>query len=299
MWFRNLLVYRITAPWEVEPDAFEAGLAQNGLQPCGSFAMESRGWVPPRDSERFLYDMNRQWLFALGVDQKILPSSIVRQVAEERAAAVEKKQAHPVGRKQMRDLRLQVQDELLPRALTRRRTTRAWIDVAGGWLTIDLGAEAKADEFMEFFRRSYDRLPTIVRLDTQRSPGAMMTHWVETGEAPSGFTVDRDLELQAADGSKAIVRYSNHNLDGKDIQAHIRMGKTATKLGMTWQDRISFVLTDQLLVKRVNFLDVLRNEVADEGQDPDEKFDIDFALMTGELTKCIADLAEALGGIKH
>lgn len=298
MWFRNLLVHRITAPWKVKADDFNDALAKNGLQPCGSFAMESRGWVPPRDDDRFVYELNRQWLFALGIDQKILPSTIVKQVAEERAAAVEKKQGHPVGRKQLRDLRIQVTDELLPRALSRRRTTRAWIDTANGWLTLDMGAEAKADEFMEFLRRSYDRLPSVVRVDTQRSPGGMMTQWVESGDAPDGFTIDRDLELQASDDSKSVVRYSNHSLEGKDIQTHIRNGKTAAKLGMTWQDRISFILTDQMQIKRVNFLDVLKNEAADEDQDPDEKFDIDFALMTGELAKCIADLTEALGGIK-
>jgi len=298
MWFRNLLVYRIASPWKVKADDFNDALAKHGLQPCGSFAMESRGWVPPRVDDRFVYELNKQWLFALGIDQKLLPSTIIKQAADERAAAVEKKQGHPVGRKQLRDLRIQVTDELLPRALSRRRTTRAWLDTVNGWLTLDMGAEAKADEFTEFLRRSHDRLPSIVRLDTQRSPGGMMTQWVETGDAPDGFTIDRDLELQAADDSKSVVRYSNHSLEGRDIAAHIRNGKTATKLGMTWQDRISFVLTDQMQVKRVNFLDVLRNEAADEDQDPDEKFDIDFALMTGELAKCIADLVEALGGIK-
>lgn len=298
MWFRNLLVYRITAPWGIEPEAFEESLAASALQPCGSFAMESRGWVHPREEERFLYTLNRHWLFAQGVDQKLLPTTVIRQVAEERAAALAKRQEHPVGRKQMRDLRIQVAEELLPRALTRRRTTRAWIDTVNGWLAIDLSADAKADEFMEALRRTHDGLPAIVRLETQRSPGAMMTHWVDSGDAPEGFTIDRDLELQSNDGAKAIVRYANHPLDGKDIQAHIRAGKVATRLGMTWRDRISFVLTDQMQVKRLDFLDVLRNEAGDEGQDADEKFDIDFALMTGELTKLVADLAEALGGLK-
>src|SRR5690606_26167049 len=134
MWFRNLLVYRITAPWRIEAEAFDAGLAQGRLQPCGSLAMESRGWVCPRDDERFIYSLNRHWLIALGVEEKLLPSSIVRQVADERAAELEKRQGHPVGRKQLRDLRIQVTDELLPRALARRRVTRAWIDIENSWL---------------------------------------------------------------------------------------------------------------------------------------------------------------------
>ncbi|RPI47903.1 MAG: recombination-associated protein RdgC [Betaproteobacteria bacterium] len=298
MWFRNLIVYRITAPWRIEAAAFEASLARNALQPCGSLSMESRGWVCPRDGEDLLYTLQRQWLIALGADEKLLPATVIRQVAEERAAALEKRQAHPVGRKQMRDLRIQVTDELLPRALTRRRRTRAWIDTANNWLAIDVAAAPKADEFIEVLRRTHDGLPTIVRLEPKRSAGVMMTHWVETGEAPDGFTIDRDLELQSADGSKAIVRYSNHSLDGRDIQSHIRAGKTATRLGMTWHDRISFVLTDQMQIKRLDFLDVLRTEPGGEADDPDEQFEVDFALMTGELSKCLADLAKALGGAR-
>jgi len=298
MWFRSLLVYRIAAPWSIDADTFDASLANNALRPCGSLATESRGWVCPRDDDRFLFTLRRQWLIALGVDEKLLPVSVIRQAAEERAAVIEKRQAHPVGRKQMRDIRNQVTDELLPRALTRRRTTRAWIDTENGWLTLDAGAQTKGDELIEVLRRTQDALPGIVRLDTRQSPGAMMTRWIESGEAPEGFTIDRDLELRAADGSNAVVRYTNHNLDGKDILAHIRAGKTATRLGMTWRDRISFLLTDQLQIKRLSFLDLLRSEGAGDAEDADAQFEIDFALMTGELPKCLADLIRALGGLK-
>jgi recombination associated protein RdgC len=299
MWFRNLLVYRTTAPWRIGAEAFDASLAQNLLQPCGKLATESRGWVCPRDDERFVCTLSRQWLIALGVDEKLLPSTVIRQVAEERAKTLEKRQGHPVGRKQLRDIKIQVTDELLPRALTRKRSTRAWLDTQNNWLAIDTGAPAKGDEFIEALRRSHDKLPTIVRLETQRSAGAMLTHWVETGEAPEGFTIDRDLELQAADGSKAVVRYSNHDLDGREIRSHIKAGKTATRLAMTWRDRISFLLTDQMQIKRLDFLDVLRSEGADEVEDAEEQFETDFTLMTGELSKCLADLTAGLGGIKH
>jgi recombination associated protein RdgC len=298
MWFRNLLVYRIARPWQYSAENFAESLSRHALQPCASFAMESRGWVSPRDDDRYVYAQQGQWLIALGVHEKLLPASVIRQAAEERAADVERRQGHPVGRKQMRDLRAQMADELLPRALTRRRTTRAWIDTRNQWLALDLGAEAKADAFVETLRRSEDGLPPIVRLDTERAAGAMMTQWIATGEAPEGFSVDRDLELQAGDGSKAVVRYANHSLEGGDIRSHIRDGKTATRLGMTWQDRISFVLTAQMQIRRIQFLDVLRSEVGDDAQDDEERFETDFALMTGELSKCLTDLTAALGGIR-
>ncbi len=71
------------------------------------------------------------------------------------------------------------------------------------------------------------------------------------------------------------------------------------RLGLTWNDRISFVLTDQLHVKRLSFLEILERESSDDTGDEEERFDIDFALMTGELSRLLADLVKALGGEKH
>ena len=70
------------------------------------------------------------------------------------------------------------------------------------------------------------------------------------------------------------------------------------RLGLTWNDKISFILTEQLQIKRVTFLDILRRESDTQVEDEDEQFEIDFALMTGELAQLLADLVEALGGEK-
>lgn len=94
------------------------------------------------------------------------------------------------------------------------------------------------------------------------------------------------------------VRYVRHSLDGRDIRDHIAGGKVATRLGMTWKDRISFVLTDQMQIKRVSFLHILKQESDTAVADENEQFDIDFALMTGELSLFLADLTAALGGEK-
>jgi recombination associated protein RdgC len=132
------------------------------------------------------------------------------------------------------------------------------------------------------------------------SPGAAMTTWLSEGDAPAGFTLDRDLELRAPGDERATVRYVRHALEGEEIREHIAEGKSATRLGMTWNDRISFVLTEDLQIKRLAFLDILKEEAEGqaegrEGRD-EERFDIDFALMSGELAKLLAALVEALGG---
>jgi len=297
MWFKNLLVYRLAPGNRLKADAVEAQLKENALRPCGSFEMESRGWVAPRAEERFLHPLERQWLIMFGANQKLLPGSVITQVAKERAVKLAAKQEHPVGRKQMREIRERVMEELMPKALSRRRTLGAWIDPVNSWLVLDTAADKKADELLESLIGA-DIDIEAKRLECQQSPSAQMTLWLSSGKIPAPFTIDQDLELKASGESRATVRYVNHPLEGKEIRDHIAGGKTATRLGLTWKNRISFVLTEHLQIKRVAFLDILKGETESQAEDADEQFDIDFALMTGELAALLADLVKALGGEK-
>jgi recombination associated protein RdgC len=296
MWFKNLVVYRLPG-WTRKAETFEGKLAAQPLQKCGGFEMETRGWVPPRDEGSYLYQQGKHWLLALGFEQKLLPGSIIRDAAEEQIAAMESMLGHPIGRRQKRDIKDKVTAELLPRALSRRRRMHAWIDVAGGWLAIDAAGEPKAEQFMETLRKTDDDLPAL-RLDTQSSPSASMRKWITTGDVDGPFTIDQDLELRAPDASKATVRYARHTLEGKDIRDHIAAGKEPVRLGLTWNDKVSFVLTEQLHIKRLSFLNIIERETSEELENEDERFDIDFALMTGELSKMLGDLVKALGGEK-
>ena len=299
--FKNLLIYRIDTQgkkFSIKKDNLDEKLKENALRPCGSFEMESKGWLTPCAPDEYVHAIERQWLIHQGLNQKLLPASIINQVTRERADKLAEKQEHPVGRKQLRELRGRVIEELMPKALTRRRSLAGWMDTVNGWLIVDTAAPKKADEFMEALIAADVEIAPI-RLDTQRSPAVAMTQWLTAGKAPADFTIDQELELRSAGENQATVRYVNHPLDGKEIRDHISAGKTATRLGLTWKNRVSFVLTDQWQVKRITFLELLKEDnEAEEIEDPQERFDAEFVLMTGELSALLADLAEALGGVK-
>ena len=273
----------------------ESRLSNRPLQAPNSFEMFSRGWVHSSPAQRYVHTTNGQHLIALGVEQKLLPGSIIKQVTNERAAELAEQQGFPVGRRQMRELKERVTEELRARALSRRRITRAWIDPVNGWFVVDAAGGSRADELVETLRDTLGSLP-VQFLETQLVPHASMGAWLALGDAPLRFTLDHDLELQTADKTKATVRYVRHPLEGKEIQQHLTSGKYPTRLGLTWSDRIAFVLTDKLQVKRVEFLEMVKDKPDDDTVSPEEQFDIDFLLMTGELTQLLSDLREALGG---
>lgn len=198
----------------------------------------------------------------------------------------------------MRELYERVLEELLPRALTQRRTTWAWIDPQRGWLVVDAGSDSRADEFIETLLATVDDLAPRP-LQTQLSPSAAMTAWLAEGRAPAGFSFDSDLELRSASQSHAAIRYIHHDLGGPEIAAHIAAGKFVTRLGLTWNEKISFVLTDKLQIKRLAFLDILKEQAEKSAENADAQFDADFALMTGELVQMFDDLVAALGGFRE
>lgn len=134
-------------------------------------------------------------------------------------------------------------------------------------------------------------------IDTTTAPAAAMAEWLSSQQAPAGFSVDRECELKAADESRAVVRYTRHALDTDEVRQHIALGKMPTRLAMTWNDRVSFVLTEGLQLKKVALLDVvLENKPSAAGDRRDDDFDTDVALVTGELRQLLPELIAGLGG---
>ncbi|MGL1833601.1 recombination-associated protein RdgC [Rhodocyclaceae bacterium SMB388] len=296
MWFKNVQVYRLPAQWDMSADRLEDQLARRRFQPCGSQDQESRGWVSPTNDDFLVHRVGGHWLIALGFEQRLLPSSVVKQEAEERAEDIAAQQGYKPGRKQMKELREQIMQEFLPRAFTRRRRVHAWIDPVGGWLGIDAPSQTRAEDVLEALRQAMDSLPLSL-LRTERSPTSAMADWLASGEAPAGFTIDQDCELRSVSEDKAAVRYVRHTLEGDEVRGHLESGKLPTRLALTFDDRLSFVLTDKLEIKRLDFLDVVKDKVEESGaEDARAIFDAGFMLMAAELANMLPALIDALGG---
>jgi recombination associated protein RdgC len=63
------------------------------------------------------------------------------------------------------------------------------------------------------------------------------------------------------------------------------------KLALEWDEAISFILCDDMAIKRIKFFDVLQEQNDDiDKADVAAKIDADFALMAGELNRLINDL---------
>lgn len=290
--FKNLQIYRLPG-FMMSADSLERALAPHAFVPASSNELLRQGWASPR-AGGLVHVVNCQFLLELKSEKKLLPTSVINQVAAARAAEIEEEQGFAPGKKAMKELKERVADELLPRAFSIASATRVWIDPVNGWLVVDAASPAKADEVIKLLLKAVDKLP-LESLRVQRSPIGVMTEWLQADDAPAGFTVDMDSTLRATGESKAQITYKHHTMEADDVRRHIAAGKQCTRLAMTWDSKISFVLDESLAIKSIKPLDVLTERDISTKND-DERFDSDMMLMTGELAKMLADVVDALGG---
>ena len=291
--FANLIIYRIAPQWSATLDQVEQALAKAPFAECGATQEKSAGWIPPRGEAHgaLAEAVGGQWMLRFMAETKVLPGSALARKVKEKAARIEQETGRKPGKKETKELKEEARLDLLPMALTKQASMWVWIDPAARLLVLDTSSQGRADEVVTLLVEALPGL-SVSLLQTQASPRAAMAHWLKEQEPPAGFTVDRECELKSADESKAVVRYARHPLDIEEVQAHIDAGKLPTRLALTWDDRVSFVLTSELQLRKVQFLDtVFEGTKADDGG-----FDVDAAIATGELRKLIPDLVTALDG---
>ena len=226
------------------------------------------------------------------IEDKLLPASVVRRVAAQKLEEVEASTGRKPGRKEARDMRDRVRDELLPRAFTRQSSVKVWIDPRDRLLVVDTTTQSKLDEVLQGLVRSLDGM-ALAPLKTESSPQAAMAAWLMANEAPGVFDLDRECELKGTDDMQSSVRYARHHLDMPEIRRHVEGGKMPTRLALSWEGKVSFVLTDALQVKKIRFIE---GEFRESDTVEEDRFDADAAIATGELRNLLTGLLKALGG---
>ena len=298
MFFKNLTVFRFVTPEDLSAAALDAQLEKGAFRECQPNEARTAGWMPATagNLENVIHVDGAAFL-ALGIQTKLLPAAAVNEEVAKRTAEIAEQQGFKPGRKQLRELKERVIEELLPKALKKTTLVRAVIDMRDGWLMIDAPIGTKVDAVIDTLHMCLDELP-LKLLRTALSPSSAMADWLAGGDAPTGFTIDQDCQLKAICEEKSTVTYARQSLESvaEEIKEHLAAGKLPTKLALTWGERISFVLTEKFDLRRLSFLDIIQ-EAADQNADTAaDKEESDRHIMLGELRRLLPAVIDALGG---
>ena len=298
MWFKNLLTYRLTQEVPFEPEALETALASKPARPCASQELTTYGFVAPfgKGEDAPLVHVSGEYLLiAARKEERILPSSVVNDAVKEKIEEIETEQMRKVYKKERDQIKDEIIQAFLPRAFIRRSMIFAAIAPRQGLILVNSASAKRAEDLLSTLREVMGSLP-VRPVTVKAAPSATMTEWV-TSQAAEDFHVLDECELRDTHEDGGIIRCKRQDLKSDEIQLHLGNGKVVTQLALAWQDKLSFVLDDKTVIKRLKFEELLQEQAEqDGGEEAQQQFDASFLLMMMTFKEFLPALFEALGG---
>ncbi len=293
MFFRNLTFFRF--PRSLDFSGLDAGIAECMLKPVGGLELQSRGFVSPigrgEDLSRRIDDAI--WI-ATGSEHKILPGAVVNDLLQKKLAEIEEKEGRKLGGRARKKLKEDMVHELLPRALVKPGRTDALVDCRNGFIAIDTSSRKIAEAVVSDVRHALGSFPALP-LNAEVAPRSILTGWIAGNPLPDGLSLGDECELRDPTDSGAAVRCTHQELRGDEIAKHLEAGKQVTRLALTLDDHLSFVLGDDLIIRKLKFLDaaVAQLESSDR-EDMRAELDARFALLSSEVRRLFLVLEPVL-----
>ena len=297
MFFRNLSLFRFPASVSKSLITIEKDLGARRLRECGPLELATRGFVSPygRDSEELMHQIGAFTLVSIGAEERLLPSVVVNEELADRLAKITEKEARQIGAKERKRLKEQVISELLPRAFIRPSRLCAYLDANDGWFVVDSAGRKPAEDAVSQMREALGRFPATPMAPAE-SPRALMTDWLISGKLPNGLVLGEECELRDPAEAGAVVRCRRQDLESDEVREHLKSGKQVFQLGLEFDERVSFVLGEDLTVRKLRFMDVVLDALGeDSAESARAELAASFALMTLEFKNLFERLEEWFG----
>ena len=293
MFFRNLTLFRF--PTSLDLSDLETQLAEFALKPVGPLELSSRGFVPPfgQHGDALSHGIHDALWLTVGGEDKLLPGAVVNDLLQKKLAAIEEKEGRKPGGRTRKRLKDELVTELLPRAFVRPVRSDALLDTTLGVIAIDTSSRKNAESVVSEIRRALGSFPALP-VNAETAPRAILTGWITGDALPDGLSLGDECELRDPSDSGAVVKIQHMELVGEEINKHLEAGKQVTRLALILDDHVSFVIGEDLIVRKFKLLDGAVDQL--EASDTDDiaaELDARFALMAGEFKRLFAVLENA------
>ncbi|MBS0194103.1 MAG: recombination-associated protein RdgC [Proteobacteria bacterium] len=293
MFFRNLTFFRFPATLDITH--LESSVPECALKPAGPLELSSRGFVPPfgRDGETLVHRVGDCLWLTVGGEERLLPSVVVNEEAAKKIEAVEQREGRKLGGRARKKIKEDVLHELLPRAFVRPLRTDAYLDLEHGFIAVDTSSRKQAENVVSEVRRALGSFPALPP-NAETSPRGMLTGWIAGDALPEGVALGDECELKDPADRGAVVKCQRQELQSDEIAKHLEAGKQVTRLALNFDDHVSFVLGEDLIVRKLKFLDGAVDALENNERDSvAAELDARFALMSAELKRVFVMVEKA------
>ncbi len=293
--FRNLRFYRIHSPWPDTEEALSELLSNRAFRPCSAFSERSAGWESPgaQGGERLCRRLAGADLLELRTQSRVLPPAAVKESLADRIEDYRSRMGQEPPRRELRRLKEETREELLPKALVQSSRTRGFVLRDEALLAVDAAAPARAEWFVEHLRACFDGL-RLEPLRFNTSPGALLQK-LFLGTPPAGFSLGRECRMADPVDGRSTGTWRHVDLDDETIRRHVRDGMRLVQLGFGFEEVLSGVMADDGFIGKLKLADGEAADVSDEEEDLARR-DAEFVLLTGTVRRLVARLSELLDG---
>ena len=294
MFFKNLTFFRF--PTTHDFSQLDELLPEAALKPVGPMELSSRGFISPfgRDAEALSHRINDSLWLSVGGEDRILPSAVVNDLLGKKLAEFEEKQGRRPGSRMRKQMKEDLVQELLPRAFVKPSRTDALIDLEHGFVAVDTSSKKSGENVVSEIRRALGSFPALP-LNAEVAPRSVLTGWIAGEPLPEGLSLGDECELKDALDGGAVVKCQRQELVSDEIAKHLEAGKQVTRLALNLDDHVSFVLGEDLTVRKLKLLDGAVDSLENtEREDLRAELDARFALFSGEVKRLFVVLEKAL-----
>jgi recombination associated protein RdgC len=293
MWFKNVRIYKLSAPLSTDPAVWEQALAEFKFTPLTAQEAVKSGFSYPLHAsiKQYCHLCQHLMFFAVKRQEKILPAAVINEEMQPKLEAMEQEKGRPLSRKEKQSLKEELQLSLLPRAFSRSAMTQGYYDPHNNWLVINSGSAGKAEDVLALLRKALGSLPALPWLDNHKLNTSLQL-WLQNQALPQGFILGSDAELKAPDEEGAKVKFSNHLLSADEVQSHLQ-DKLVTSISLEQHEGLALAVTDDGALKRIKFHDLLTSQNDELGwEDLTARLDADLLLMASALNAALLSISQ-------
>lgn len=288
---RNIIPF-VFDPKLVDGSSLQDALAEHPLGDPGPQEMERIGFVPAVASEPglFVRSVGNYCAFAVGIKKKILPGSVVNERLQVLVEKITREEGRKVGGKERKRLKDQVLNEMLSQAFVKSSRINAWMDLANGYLFVDASSRNNAELVVTQIREALGSFPAVPAIaGTDRPAATLFYDWLREESATELMALGDECVLKS---DETTWTGKHVDLCGAEVEEHLDAGSMPKRLGLTFNERVTFLLDDELVVRKFKLTDVALEAMEQDSEDAISHFDAGFALVAGEVDRLFAHLKD-------
>jgi len=292
---KNLRFYRVHSDWPDNEAALSEELSNAEFRPCSAFSERSMGFESPVDNggDLLCRRLAGADLVQLRVQSRVLPTAAVQEALPERLTAFVNRTGREPSRKEKRELKEEIYGEMLPKALLKSDRIPAFYITSQKILAIGTASAANAERLLDTLRGALGSMQAVP-LEYQEPASRLLTR-VFLGDGPAAFALARECRMKDSADPKSSVNWLDVDLADATVRAHVKSGLAIDRLGLQFDGLLRFTLDQELVVRKLRLEGLEELDDMDD-EDPLARFDAEFTLLAGLVTRLLDALSQQLRG---